>query len=206
MTTTAEPPAAQPQGRQQHRPARTDRSDTTTAHRILFAAAATSAGAAAALTATALQLQPALLLAWLIVPVTLVAAVIDARTGLIPNALTAPLAVGTATYVLIAAPVDGSLLTAALAGAAVSAILHGALWFTGGYGGGDLKLSIILTAAAATLGLLPAAISIAAPALLLLPLVLTRRIQRKPDTSTRLGPYLAAGFILATIVGTLAAT
>lgn len=205
MTTTAEPPLAR-SGRQQRRPERANNEDTTTAHRLLFAAAAASAGAAAAITAITLQLQPTLLLVWLIVPVTLAAAIIDARTGLIPNALTAPLAAGTATYVLVTAPVDGSLLTAALAGAGVSTILHGALWFTGGYGGGDLKLSIILTAVAATLGLLPAAIAMTAPALLLFPLVLTRRILRKPDTSTRLGPYLAAGFILAAIVGTLAAT
>lgn len=205
MTTMTEPPQAH-SGRQQRSPGRANNEDTTTAHRLLFAAAAASAGAAAALTAITLQLQPALLLAWLIVPVTIAAAVIDARTGLIPNALTAPLAAGTAAYVLVVAPVDGSLLTAALAGAAVSAILHGALWFTGGYGGGDLKLSIILTAAAATLGILPAAIAIAAPALLLLPLILTRRILRKPHTSTRLGPYLAAGFLLAALVGTLVTT
>ncbi|SJM55955.1 A24 family peptidase [Agrococcus casei] len=198
MTTTAEPSLTN-SGRRERPPGRANDEDATAAHRLLFAAAAASAGAAAALTAITLQLQPALLLAWLIVPVTIAAAVIDARTGLIPNALTAPLAAGTAAYVLVVAPFDGNLLTAALAGAAVSAILHGALWFTGGYGGGDLKLSIILTAAAATLGLIPAAIAMAAPALLLLPLLLKRRIQRKPDTSTRLGPYLAAGLILAVI-------
>lgn len=174
--------------------------NATTAHQAFFIIAAAATGIAASLAAVVLHINPATLLAWLVVPVAVSAAIIDARSGKIPNALTAPLGAGVAAYLLTSTFESWELLTAALIGASASAILHGLLWLTGAYGGGDLKLSITLTSVAATLGLLPAAIAIGAPSLLLLPVVLAQRwIMRRKSSRSRFGPYLAAGFLLALV-------
>jgi prepilin peptidase CpaA len=82
----------------------------------------------------------------LAVVTTAFSAVIDYRTGLIPNAITYPLVLGGALMHVMFASASygrghfGWVLLETLAGALVCGLVPLLLWRTGGMGGGDVKL------------------------------------------------------------------
>lgn len=163
--------------------------------------AAAGAGGVLAITAAIFD-QPLLLLAGastVAIALVVLAAIHDARTGLLPNRLLAPagalLAIALPLHALLTG--DPARLGQGLLGAGIVAALYMAVYAAGGTSAGDVKLATIIGLHTAYLSWMGGAIALATPYLLAVPVVIYFAARGQAKRRIPFGPFLAAGYGVA---------
>lgn len=163
--------------------------------------AAASIGGVLAIAAAIIDQPLVLLVGAGTVAITLVvlAAIHDARTGLLPNRLLAPagalLAIALPLHALLT--VDLGRLGQGLLGAVIVAALYIAAYAAGATSAGDVKLATIIGFHTAYLSWMIGAIAIAVPYFLAVPAVIYFAARGQTKRRIPFGPFLAAGYVLS---------